>query len=120
MDVKHVDYKKVVYSSGVMVFVLFALASSASAGGGFYDEVIAKVSPIICDIYAGFISIATGVAALIMVIAGIKWISSENDPGARKAAKDAMIHAIVGLIIINIIVSIINMFTGSGGMKWIC
>jgi hypothetical protein len=74
---------------------------------------------VICSIARVFRSIATGIAALVMVIAGIKWTASENDPGARKSAKDAMVHALVGLIIISIIGPILTLFIGPG-MGGIC
>jgi len=83
-------------------------------GGDFVAGITTKVSSVVCAFYSAFKSIATGIAALVMVIAGVKWVASENDPGARKAAKDAMIHAVVGLIIITLIGSIIGMFSDLG------
>lgn len=94
--------------SVIALTAVVAFSTSASAVGG----IAARVTPILCAFVGIFRSVATGVAAVVMVIAGIKWIGSENDPGARKAAKDTMVHAIVGLIIVMIIGSIIDLFTG--------
>ncbi|MDD5111871.1 MAG: hypothetical protein PHG85_04955 [Candidatus Altiarchaeota archaeon] len=81
----------------------------------FVDTVTSKVSTVVCGFYLVFKSIATGVAAVVMVLAGVKWVASENDPGARKAAKDTMIHAIVGLIIVTIVSDVIAL-VGLGTM----
>jgi len=101
-------------ASKLRVMLLLTLAalifSASTVSAGFAANVTPKVSSVICGFYDAFKAIATGIAALVMVIAGVKWVASENDPGARKAAKDAMIHAIVGLIIITLIGSIIGMF----------
>lgn len=85
--------------------MLFFLSTPVSAQ--WYGFVIDSV---ICPLFRVFRDIATGLAAVVMTIAGIKWIASENDPGARKAAKDAMVHAIVGLIIITIIGAVLSAF----------
>ena len=91
----------------ISFFVLTLLASFASAGI-LYDKITSVVSTVVCDLYNGLVAIVTGVAILVFVLAGVKWTASENDPGARKAAKDAMIHAIVGMIIVVISYTIVS------------
>ena len=59
-----------------------------------------KMSEIICGIKDVFAVSASGVAAFVIALAAIQWISSESDPGVRKKAKTSMVHAIVGLIIV--------------------
>lgn len=89
-----------------LVLSLFVLAyveqAAAQVDSGLISNTIYNaVWPIICthifDLIAG---IATAVASLVTVLAGIKWVASENDPGARKQAKDVFVHAMVGLILI--------------------
>jgi ABC-type phosphate transport system permease subunit len=101
--------------------VLIAVIYSTAVSGALKDTIVSTIGTIICSFYTIFMYIAVGIAALVMVLAGIKWIASENDPGARKAAKDAILHAIVGLIIIMIISAVLGMFVGTtpdklGGM----
>ncbi|MDD5111991.1 MAG: TrbC/VirB2 family protein [Candidatus Altiarchaeota archaeon] len=98
---------------GLCLLVLLLCASFVSAA--FTADVILKVGNVVCGFYDVFKSIATGVAAVVMVIAGVKWVASENDPGARKAAKDTMVHAIVGLIIVTIVSDVIRL-VGLGTM----
>ncbi|MFH1126303.1 MAG: TrbC/VirB2 family protein [Candidatus Altiarchaeota archaeon] len=95
------------------LLVLFVLPHAVYANTAFAGNITPKVSSVLCGFYNAFKSIATGIAALVMVLAGVKWVASENDPGARKAAKDAMIHAVVGLMIITLIGTVINM-AGAG------
>ena len=85
----------------------------------FYSSVVSadltgiqnSLASLICGIYSVFVGIAGAVASLVFVIAGVKWIASENDPGARKQAKDIMVQALVGLIIILVANDIIQAIT---------
>ena len=94
----------------VSLFVLVVLASCVSAS--IESKIKEVASTVICDLYKGLVAIVTGIAVLVFVLAGVKWTASENDPGARKAAKDAMIHAVVGMIIVavsyTVVQSVIN------------
>ena len=88
----------------VLSMVLPSLASADAWG-----NISSKMSYIVCGFRTVFASAATGVAAFVMVIAGIQWVSSEADPGARKKAKTTMIHALVGLLIVSIANDIANL-----------
>jgi len=80
-----------------------------------YDEndfalyVWSKAKPILCGIYYTFIMIAGALAAVMIVYAGIKWIGSSDDPGARKSAKETIIHAVVALVIIVVAARIVDL-----------
>ncbi|MFH1835016.1 MAG: hypothetical protein ABH851_02380 [Methanobacteriota archaeon] len=76
----------------------------------FADYVWTAASNIICFLYFVFILIAGALAALIIVYNGVRWIASGDDAGARKNAKEAILHTIIALIIIllaNEIVSLV-------------
>jgi hypothetical protein len=45
-------------------------------------------------------AIAAGIGIVVVTLQGIKWAGSAEDPGARKQAKQGIIHAIIGLIIV--------------------
>jgi len=78
------------------------LATTASAAGVPYTGISAPVRDILCGMWDGFKLVAAALAALVFVAAGVQWIYNADDPGKRKAAKDIMIHVIIGLIIIGI------------------
>ena len=56
------------------------------------------------------IAIIAGVAAvIIIVIAGLRFVTSGGDPQKTKAAKDAIVAALIGLVIIVLAGSIISL-----------
>lgn len=67
-----------------------------------------RVNKIICIIWVAMRDIAGAIAALIFVFAGVQYVASQDDPGKRKAAKDTMIHCLIGLIIVVVADSIVN------------
>jgi len=77
---------------GIVLLTLTLLSVSASAGTVAVGN--------ICIIGSVLITIAGAIASIVIVSAGLKWVSSGDDPGARKQAKQMIIHAVVGLIII--------------------
>jgi hypothetical protein len=96
----------------------FACAASALLAFYFYTTSVSALSidvivhNVLCSFFNTFYYIAGAIASLIIVIGGVKWTASENDPGARKAAKDAIIHAIVGLIIVIVATAIVSQIPG--------
>lgn len=60
------------------------------------------------------LSYVAGVASVIMIIvAGLRYITSNGDPSGIKSAKDAIIYAIVGLIVVVISQSIVKFVLNS-------
>jgi hypothetical protein len=95
-----------------LIFILalsILVANANAADKDYFGTIKSKMSKIVCSVSSVVFNIASGVAAVVFVIAGVKWVGSENDPGARKQAKDAMIHALVGLVILQVIPSIISL-----------
>lgn len=75
-------------------------ASCADAGAGL-NGVIANIINIL--------SAVIGVAAVIMIIlAGFKYITSGGDPSGIKSAKDSLIYAIVGLLVVALAQTIVR------------
>ena len=64
---------------------------------------------VICAIYRILVYIAGGIATFVIVYAGIKWIGSSEDPGARKIAKSMIIYTGVGLIIVLIAAGFVSL-----------
>jgi hypothetical protein len=76
------------------------LADAAAAIG--YTELSTPVRNVMCGIFDGFKIIAGGLGTLVFVVAGVQWIYNADDPGKRKAAREIMVHVIIGLIIVGI------------------
>ncbi len=56
--------------------------------------------------------IAGAAAVLVIVIGGIRYITSDGDPGAASKAKNTIIFALVGLVIAIMSYSIVNFVIG--------
>ncbi|MCX6695059.1 MAG: pilin [Candidatus Altiarchaeota archaeon] len=97
---------------GLMLMAI-GLASATTVNSGMISA-----RQAICDILYNIrdllFYIAAGVAVVVITLQGIKWTGSADDPGARKQAKEGIVHAVIGLIIVMIAVWIVVLvFTGS-------
>jgi hypothetical protein len=63
---------------------------------------------IICKLFDAFVTIAAALGALIIVVAGVTWIAAHDDPGKRKGAREAIVHTVIGLIIVSLAATIIS------------
>lgn len=97
------------------IFVILLLAGTVMAQ--IDTAAASRAATLVCKILNNikifFELIAAGVGIVIIVINGIKWIGSSDDPGARKQAKEGIVHAIVGLIIVIIAVEIVGLVMSS-------
>ncbi len=87
----------------ILGFVLLATGMAVAQG-----TVISLINELICRLIQVLWGIAAAVATIVIVIAGIKWIGSSEDAGARAQAKATIIHAIIGLIIVIVALAIVN------------
>lgn len=55
-----------------------------------------------------FLSIAGAVALLVITIAGFRYVSSRGTPGSVTQARDAIVYALTGLVIIMSAFAIVN------------
>ena len=98
---------------GVLIFALPSTASAAAkddvcAGIGAFEAGGSKcndnegpsVSKII-KVVINLLSVAAGVVAVIMIIiGGLKYITSSGDPNNITSAKNTLLYAIIGLIVV--------------------
>jgi len=94
-----------------IILALFATNASSS----LVSQIIDPMTNAICNIYDLITNVAGAIAALVITIAGFKWAGSADDPGARKAAKDSIIHALIGMLIIIIATDLVQLITGAPG-----
>lgn len=79
-----------------------AILLSTHAAAIDYYGISMPVRAILCGVWDGFKIIAAALATLVFVVAAVQWIYNAGDPGKRKAARDIMVHVIVGLIVVGI------------------
>jgi hypothetical protein len=108
----HID-KRV---KALLILGVLLLVSAGMVSGGDPELVKYKLACLICRIMNMFLFVAGAIAALVIVIAGIRWVGSGEDPGARTAAKSSVISALVGLIIIVLAVYLVTWLVSSFGI----
>jgi uncharacterized membrane protein YbhN (UPF0104 family) len=119
----------------VVVFInVLSIAAFASNGDITTDIIGKKISCILCKLASLIFITAGALASLVIIMGGVRWLTSADDPGARAAAKTTIISAFVGLVIIMIAVFIValvvqgilpnnvrpNEWIGQGGCTNIC
>lgn len=104
------NYKKTI----LIGLAMLALTVNACAQTGSISSSIWKYSSVvICGLYMAFAFMGGALCALMLVYGGVKWITGADDPGARKAAKDVIMHAIIGVVVL-LVVSGIAYFASGG------
>ncbi|MFH1788843.1 MAG: pilin [Candidatus Altiarchaeota archaeon] len=82
------------------IFALVLLAGTAAASGGVSSLLGVILSDYLCSIYYAMRNILGPLAVFILIIAGLKWLYSEEDPGARKQAKFLIENVFIGLVVV--------------------
>lgn len=96
--------------TGITLLLMAMIASAQSASTTYATSVICNV---LVSIRTVLYLIAGGIGVVVITLQGVKWAGSADDPGARKQAKEGIIHAIVGLIIVLVAVAVVAMVFGN-------
>jgi len=87
--------------------------TKAGGGGGEGDSVIDKIKAAVknlaCTVYVIIYYTASGFVALVLLLSGVKWMTSD-EAGGRIEARRRLSYAIIGLIVIILACPIINFF----------
>ena len=79
-----------------VLLVLMQVGMVVATGESDFEEILKPLTTIYNLVkYA-----ATIIAGLVMLFAGITYISSGSDPGKREKAKNMVMYVIIGLIVI--------------------
>ena len=98
--------------AGVLSLMMAGFAAAASSSGT--ASAITAICNVLHNVQILLFAIAGGVGVVVITLQGIKWAGSAEDPGARKQAKQGIVHAIIGLIIVILAVWIVIMVFSSG------
>jgi hypothetical protein len=75
--------------------------ANCSDGGAGLNGIVSGIINVL--------SIIIGIAAVVMImIAGLKYITSSGDASAVKSAKDGLLYAIVGLVVVALAQTIVR------------
>lgn len=78
-------------------------------GNNNEDKLMSTIGNVLNTIY-GLIAI---IAVVMIVIAGVKYMTSQGDPGKVAGAKNTIMYAIIGLIIVIFAFAITNFVLGA-------
>lgn len=90
----------------VLLTIGFASAQASSS-------VITIINSLLCRLLQVLFAVSAAVATIVIVMAGIKWIGSAEDAGARAQAKSTIVHAIIGLLIVMIALTLVGWVVSS-------
>lgn len=102
----------------ILLITIITIVLSGTAIAQSNNTALQQAQNDICNtlelIYDLLIYIASGLAAVMIVIMGIAWITSAENSKTRTAAKEAVIHVIVGLIVVSLAVVLVEMVLPEG------
>lgn len=91
------------------LFFTFMQMTLVSAQSNQFEEILRPIETIYNLVkYA-----ATVIAGLVMLFAGITYISSGSDPQKREQAKNMVMYVIIGLIVIWAAPFVVNLILGT-------
>lgn len=96
-----------------LIFLASTVIAWSPVTGTWAGSAGSNICTVLTNLKGLLQMIAGGVAVLVIVVNGVKWIGSSDDPGARKQAKEGIVHAVVGLVIVLIAVEIVTMVYGN-------
>jgi|GEM_PF-986155 len=89
----------------LVCLLLGTMVVAQESAGDIFGE---KLSRILCTVITILFLVASGVAVIIMVLNGLKWTAAGDDAGARKQARDGLVHAIIGLTIVMLAIYVVS------------
>ncbi len=98
--------------SGVLLVLSVILISSVAVGEHIIPVGLRDAT--IQDIINIFYGIIAGTGVLMIVLHGIKWITTDNDED-RKQARNGVLHVLAGLILIGMATALVNMIYAKPG-----
>ena len=116
--------KYIILTTGIIFsFNMVALPNIAGAANIFQDcppgstSEICKGNPndfmdFVKTIVNTLLFVLGAVSVLTIIIAGIRYTTSQGEPGAVKIAKDTLLYAVIGLVVAIMSYAIVNFVVG--------
>ncbi|MFH0859718.1 MAG: hypothetical protein V1921_00800 [Candidatus Altiarchaeota archaeon] len=96
-----------------LTFLILSVSGSVSA-----HPLTDSIADNLCMIFQAIILMTGVIAVLMITIAGMRWIGSEDDPAARQKSKEQVESIIVGLIIAAASIGTAAVVTGQTPCVW--
>lgn len=102
---------KLIFRLGMGTFLLSPFAVLAQGIGYAIPPIGAPTGglvPSIMNIVNGLLVIVGIAAAIYLIIGGVRYITSQGDEGQTEQAKNTILYALIGLIVIGLAAAIVN------------
>lgn len=99
----------------VFVCCVIGVFSSFVAAQDMLGAIVAPVSTVVCLVYVLVVYGAGFVGSLMIVVYGVKWLTSAENPDERKQAKHSITTVFLGLIVIVVAYGIISVLAPDFG-----
>ena len=110
--------RKIIF--GILAISLLAAPAAALAQSGFDSEITpfegTSTQPLldaIQNIVNTLLSLAALIAAIFVVIGGVRYVTSQGDEDATAAAKNTILYAAIGIIVILLSAVLVNFIIAS-------
>lgn len=92
---------------------LIAFAQGLGATDSFQGTASGDLIPAVFKIINYLLIIAGVVAAIYLIMGGIRYITSQGEEGETEKAKNTILYALIGLIVIALSAAIVNFIISS-------
>jgi hypothetical protein len=82
------------------------------SGSGFYTGSLESVFRVIASTLIFF---AGAIAVIMIIVGGLKYITSNGDPKAVEGAKNTILYSVIGLIVAILAYTVVNFVLGKFG-----
>lgn len=96
------------------IVVGMLVLSNLVAAQGALVTAQSKICLVLQSVYELLLYLASGIGALMIVVMGITWITSADNAKARTSAKVAVVHVLIGLIIVSLALVLVAMVLPQG------
>jgi hypothetical protein len=104
--------KKQIFGISLIAMILIGISSvnaTTTSASPYLIQAQNKICSVLQTVYELLIYIAGGIGALVITIQGVTWVASADDAKARKGAKIAVVHVLIGLIIVSLALVLVAM-----------
>ena len=104
-----------------LIYLLIPLTALAQGGDGFgiVEAPTGTASGDLLPTLTSLINIGLAlvgiIAAVFLIIGGVRYITSQGDEGQAETAKKTILYAIIGLLVIGLAAAIVNFVIGAIG-----
>jgi len=85
---------------------------TVSGGSGFADPNKVTIGSVITKGVNVFVFIIGAISLIMILVGALRYVLSAGNPQATKEAKDTILYAVVGLVIVIVSLAIIHFVTG--------